>query len=130
MEKNFPYLFGSQGGVNIYLDKQPQEPKPVDLEAMIELQNTYVWDFVLRISIISVCYIMYLHVDSYLKVRAETEIEKTFIEDYQFFLSQYSTLETLRKIVPKILMFLLNQSLFRFGKEIYNRFKKKEKVEE
>jgi hypothetical protein len=73
---------------------------------------------------------MYLHVDRYLLVRATTEIERSFIEDYQFFLSEYSTLETLRNIIPKILLFMLNQSIFRFGREIYRKLKKTEKVEE
>ena len=108
IEKNFPILFENKDGVNIYLDKQPPIPKVVDLGAAIEQQNTYIWDFMSRLSIISVCFIMYLHVDQYLKVRATAEIERPFLEDYEFFLSEYSTLETLRKIIPKILLFMLN----------------------
>ena len=73
---------------------------------------------------------MYLHIDSFLTVRSENDIEKGFIEDYKFFLSEYSTLETLRKIIPKILIFMLNQSIFRFCREIYKKFKKTDKIHE
>jgi hypothetical protein len=77
---------------------------------------------------------MYLHVDYYLKVRYEgcisddKTLERSFNEDYEFFLSEYSMVEKMRKFIPKILLFLVNQCIFRFGREIYRTFKKDNKV--
>jgi hypothetical protein len=36
MEKSFPVLFKNEDGINIYLDKQPPEPKITDLRGIIE----------------------------------------------------------------------------------------------
>ena len=130
MEKNFKFLYSISDNVNIYLDKEPpvfKDDKWEKLKESQEAQNTYIWNFFYKSLMIFVMYVMFLHVDQYLKVRSECEdksLERSFIEDYQFFLSEYSTIETLRNLIPKILVFLLNQCIFRLGKDIYRSFKK------
>lgn len=69
---------------------------------------------------------MYLNIDTNPIVGEILDVERVLEDKKDSMMSGYVSLETLTKLIPKILMFLFNQSLFRFGKELYEKFKKTE----